>query len=273
MKFVKTLNEFQRNFASRFSSSEWLEAIDFSKFAIVGGCLINALCDMPFPDTKQQDINLVYPSHNGTNFESDVKGILDRLGKISSKYSKRQIKIEKVPGSYHWHVILPCGVKLNIKIEYIGNSKHPISHITHNFDMDISQIAFTGKSLRYDYLIKKLFSNFIGNKLLCTFPFLQALATKCFITYSLHGHTKKHVCTRIAKYCARGFYLLEPMNFDGNFDILMEQEEIPLYRSEQRQIIDDEGEVQIVTAEYRRQPQPNIDTFQVQELFISMVNP
>ena len=122
-----------------------------------------------------------------------------------------------------------------------------------------------------DCLIKTIFSDFIGNKLLCTFPFLQALATKCFITYSLHGHTKKNVCNRIAKYCARGFYLLEPVNFDGNFDILMEQEEIPLYRSEERQVIDDEGEVQTTTAEYWRQPAPNIDTFQLQELFISNV--
>ena len=145
--FVKTLEEFQQNFATRFSSAEWLEAIDFSKFTMVGGCLINALCDMAFPDTKQQDINLIYPSYDGTNFESDVKDMIDQLGKISSKYSKHQIKIERVPGTLHCHIVLPCGIKLDVKNQYIRYSKEPISHILHNFDIDICQIAYTSESL------------------------------------------------------------------------------------------------------------------------------
>lgn len=102
---------------------------------------------------------------------------------------------------------------------------------------------------------------------------MQALATKCFITYSLHAETTKNVCTRIAKYCARGFYLLEPIHFDGNFDILMEQNEVPLYRYERREFIDEEGEVQIATTEYWRRSARNIDTFQLQESFIATVYP
>ena len=184
------------------------------------------------------------------------------------------MKVDKVPGSSHYHVFLPCGIKLDFVNTSIHWSKDSISYIMHNFDMDISQIAYTGKSLRfYRRLKNNFFLNLIGNKIICTFSFMQALATKCFITYSLHGETTKNVCTRIAKYCARGFYLLEPINFDGSFDILMKYNEVPLYRCEHRELIDDEGEVQIATVEYWRRLERNIDTFQLQESFIAAVYP
>ena len=105
-----------------------------------------------------------------------------------------------------------------------------------------------------------------------TFAFLQAVATKSFIVYSLHAKTPKDICTRMAKYCERGFTLLEPINFDGDFDILMKQPDVPMYRTECRDIIDDNGEIQNVTIEYRRRPARNIDTFQLQEAFITAVH-
>ena len=41
--------------------------------------------------------------------------------------------------------------------------------------------------------------NFVGDKVLSTFAFLQALATRSFIIYSLHAESPKHLCTRIEK--------------------------------------------------------------------------
>lgn len=114
---------------------------------------------------------------------------------------------------------------------------------------------------------------FLGHKIVSTFPFLQALATKSFIVYSLHGRSPKHLCTRIAKYCNRGFKLLQPINFDGDFDSLMAQEEIPLYRTEHQQYIDDDGEIQIATKEICQGFPYNIDTFRLQEKFMHMVCP
>lgn len=99
------------------------------------------------------------------------------------------------------------------------------------------------------------------------------MATKCFITYSLSGEATKNICNRIAKYCARGFRLIKPVRFDGDFGLLTKQKEIPLYRAEEWQIIDDDGEVQTVTKEYWRQSARNIDTYQVQEAFIATVCP
>jgi hypothetical protein len=49
----------------------------------------------------------------------------------------------------------------------------------------------------------------------------------------------------------------------------MEQDIIPLYRAEYRNFIDDNGELQTETTEYWRQEARNIDTFEIQEAFIS----
>lgn len=100
---------------------------------------------------------------------------------------------------------------------------------------------------------------------------MQALATKSFITYSLHARSPKHLCTRIAKYCYRGFRLLEAIDFDGHFSLLMAQDEIPLYRVEHQRYIDNDGEVRMVKKEYRRGHLRNIDTFRLQEKFIHII--
>jgi hypothetical protein len=51
----------------------------------------------------------------------------------------------------------------------------------------------------------------------------------------------------------------------------MNQSDIPLYRFEERQFVDDEGELQVAMTEYWRAAARNIDTFELQELFIATV--
>ena len=118
-----------------------------------------------------------------------------------------------------------------------------------------------------------IYTRFLGDKIVSTFSFLQALATKSFIVYSLHAQSPKHLCTRIAKYCNRGFNFLVAIDFDGDFDSLMAQEEIPLYRVEHLQYIDDDGEIQFATKEFYRSFVDNVDTFRLQEKFMHMVCP
>ena len=113
----------------------------------------------------------------------------------------------------------------------------------------------------------------LGDKITSTFPFLQALATRSFIVYSLHAESPKHLCTRIAKYCKRGFSLLVPVDFDGDFESMMAQEETPIYRVEHQQYIDDDDEIHIATKEFYRIFARNIDTFRLQEKFMSIVCP
>ena len=111
-----------------------------------------------------------------------------------------------------------------------------------------------------------------GDRIISTFAFLQAVATKSFVVYSLEAEAPKDVCNRIQKYCGRGFCLLEPHTFDGDFDELTQQSEIPLYRIERQDYLDDDGERRIATKEVWRQSSKNIDTFNLQEAFISGVH-
>ena len=113
----------------------------------------------------------------------------------------------------------------------------------------------------------------LGDKIVSTFPFLQGLATKSFIAYALHAQSPKHVCTRVARYCNRGFDLLVPLSFDGDFESLMAQEDTPLYYVEHLQYVDEDGVLQIATREFRRASVHNIDTFRLQEKIMSMVCP
>ncbi|CAF1446029.1 unnamed protein product [Adineta ricciae] len=253
--FVSTMEEFNQNLLVRFSSNLWMEAIDFSKWALAGGCVLNALCQSPFPDTSEQDINLVYCIDDILDFTTAVNVAISRLNQTIMTNLNAGIKTEKIPGTPSYNVFLPCNVRLNFTWMPIRNSKSPLSHILHNFDMDICQVAFNGHTI------------------VSTFAFLQALATKSFISYTLYARSPKHLCSRIQKYCNRGFKLLEPVDFDGNFDVLMAQEEIPPYRVEQHQYIDDNGDIQIVQKEFRRPFLDNIDTFQLQEKFINMICP
>jgi hypothetical protein len=63
------------------------------------------------------------------------------------------------------------------------------------------------------------------------------------------------------------------MNFDGDFNMLMAQEDIPFYQSEQFEYMDEDGEIHIATREYRKIPINNVDTFELQEAFIASVCP
>ena len=151
MTFVHTIKEFKHNLADRFLSDAWLRAIDFSKLAIVGGCVLNALCRLPFSDTKQQDVNLVYYANDILDFKKSIDVTVNNLHKLVSQDLCNEIKVERIPGTPEYNVFLSCHVRLKFKWAAIGNSKNPLSHILHSFDMDICQIAFTGKSLSFNH--------------------------------------------------------------------------------------------------------------------------
>ena len=113
----------------------------------------------------------------------------------------------------------------------------------------------------------------LGQALLSTLPFIEAMTTKTFIMYTLDGEISKNSCVRIRKFCNRGFGFLAPYNFDGNFDELMSQEYLPEYRIEDFHYIDDDGEVRVATKEVYLRHEPNVDTFRLQEKFILTVCP
>lgn len=147
MTFVRTMKEFKHNLATRFLSDSWLEAIDFSKWIIVGGGVLNALCISSCPDIEQQDVNLVYYVNDILDFKKSIDSTVDNLKKKFSQDLQNKIKVEKIPGTPDYNVFLPGHIRLNFAWTGIGNSEKPLSHILHNFDMDICQVAFTGNSM------------------------------------------------------------------------------------------------------------------------------
>ena len=149
LTFVHTMTEFKQNLAVRFVSDLWLEAIDFSKWVMVGGCVLNALCRSPFLDTEQQDINLVYYRNDIFDFKKSIDLVVNNLKKLVSQDIRNQIKIERIPGTPDGNVFLPCHLRLNFTWTNIGNSKYSLSHMLQNFDMDICQVAFNGKSILF----------------------------------------------------------------------------------------------------------------------------
>jgi hypothetical protein len=144
--------------ATRFSSALWLEAIDFSKLVIVGGCVLDALCRSPFSDTKEQDVHLIYYADHTLDFEAIVQSTVNILNKRLFPDLTNTIKIEKVPGAPSYNVFLPCNVQLHFSSTSTGNSKQPLSHILHNFDMDICQVAFTGSFLSFKQILVIFFT-------------------------------------------------------------------------------------------------------------------
>ncbi|CAF1590784.1 unnamed protein product [Rotaria magnacalcarata] len=133
---------------------------------------------------------------------------------------------------------------------------NPMSFVLHSSDIDISQVAFT------------------GSHVFCTIAFLQAIATNSFICYTMHGDMERSICERIIRYCQRGFVFLEPQEFDNALYIdIMARNVLKEKREETREIMNDDGEIQIITITYepRQFPYPNVDSHRLQETFIEQI--
>ncbi|CAF4223571.1 unnamed protein product, partial [Adineta steineri] len=208
------------NFESRFKCSKWLEAIDFNKFHISGGCIVNSLCKQPFSDTTAQQVDINFNGHSFHEFNSfyefdnDVAFTFSNLKSIMLKNGYFDIDLTKKAND------VPIGTD-------------PVSYALHSSDLDITQVALK------------------GSQLLCTFAFLQAVATKSFICYTMHANMEKSICNRIIRYCQRGFTFLKPYEFDSLLYIdIMNGTILEESREETREIMDEDGEIQIVTTTY-----------------------
>ena len=157
LSFVSTMDDFLTNLTVRFVANQWIEAIDFTKFAIVGSCVLNALCHPPFSDTHLQDINLIYPTTDGACFESAVFDAIMKLQRMDSLNKRDQLRVEQIPSTLQCFVHLSNGITLNFFNTPPEDAKNPLSHILHNFDMDITQVAFVGRISHFGRNARQLF--------------------------------------------------------------------------------------------------------------------
>ncbi len=90
----------------------------------------------------------------------------------------------------------------------------------------------------------------------------------------MHRDMDKSICNRIIRYCQRGFVFLEPREFDCLLYVdILDGTVLEEKREETREIMDDNGDIQIITATYhpRKWPFPNVDTYQLQENFMKQI--
>ncbi|CAF0869286.1 unnamed protein product [Adineta steineri] len=254
--FVEHISEFIMNFEDRFKLFTWIKAIDFNKFHISGGCIVNCLCKHPFSDTVIEMVDINFNGNSFHEFNDAVHNIYVDLMKIMSEknYSPNTTLVKKSNGGYI--IELPFNIQLQFNFKNVPNNTNPISYVLHSSDIDVSQVAFT------------------GTRLFCTFAFLQAIATKSFICYTMHATMMKNICERIIRYCHRGFIFLESHDFDDTlYGDIMNNDDLEENRVETKEIIDDDGEVQIMTTTYgtHRWPLPTIDSYLLQEAFIKRI--
>ncbi|CAF3422167.1 unnamed protein product [Rotaria sp. Silwood1] len=168
--FVESISEFMTNFEIRFKASSWIKAIDFNKFHISGGCIVNSLCKHSFPDTTIEKVDINFNGNSFHEFEDAVDNVYTDLTKIMSKNNHylSTTLVKKSNGGYI--IVLPFNIQLQFNFKNVPNNTNPVSYVLHSSDIDVSQVAFT------------------GSRVFCTFAFLQAIATKSFICYTMHAN-------------------------------------------------------------------------------------
>jgi hypothetical protein len=77
------------NFESRFKSSVWIEAIDFAKFHISGGCIVNSLCKQPFSDTSIEQVDINFNGNSFNEFDDAVANVFTNLTSTLSENGHR----------------------------------------------------------------------------------------------------------------------------------------------------------------------------------------
>jgi hypothetical protein len=185
-KFIKKLN-------SKFMFDEWKDFLNWNRFYITGGSILNCLLEESFEDEKQeQDIDI---------FSISDRFVFDTFFnefyvKIQSIYAT--VEIERT-NDYQEQVITVNVWKNFTKLTFqfvnlnIGASFE--SYLS-RLDIDCCQVAFNTKNV------------------ICTHSFVQSLNTGTMMNYKLKP-TENYLTTlnRIRKYEKRGFELLKPKGY------------------------------------------------------------
>ncbi|CAF3472874.1 unnamed protein product [Rotaria sp. Silwood1] len=143
--FVESISEFMTNFEIRFKASSWIKAIDFNKFHISGGCIVNSLCKHSFPDTTIEKVDINFNGNSFHEFEDAVDNVYTDLTKIMSKNNHylSTTLVKKSNGGYI--IVLPFNIQLQFNFKNVPNNTNPVSYVLHSSDIDVSQVAFTGE--------------------------------------------------------------------------------------------------------------------------------
>ena len=169
LSFVATLAEFGINFERRFKSALWIEAIDFGKFHVAGGCIVNSLCKEPFPDIVHQQIDISFHGNSYSDFDDAVTKVFENLKSMLLRNDHQSSATLMKKGSGVYNTILPFGVQLRFNFKDIPQDANPVSYALHGSDIDVTQVAFTGQRKReeIDYRQQCVLDRFTYRLLIC----------------------------------------------------------------------------------------------------------
>jgi hypothetical protein len=134
------------NFESRFKSSVWIEAIDFAKFHISGGCIVNSLCKQPFSDTSIEQVDINFNGNSFNEFDDAVANVFTNLTSTLSENGHHLSTSLIKKGSSIYNAILPFDIKLQFDFKDVPEKTDSVSYVLHCSDLDVSQVAFTGET-------------------------------------------------------------------------------------------------------------------------------
>ena len=142
---VETISEFMQNFENRFKASSWLQAIDFNSFHISGGCIVDSLCEQSPAGGLTQHVDINFNGNCFKKFDDAVNNICAQLMKSASKsdHGSNVTLVKKSNGSFTFEV--DPKVQLHFHFKNAPDETNAVSYVLHSSDIDVSQVAFTGK--------------------------------------------------------------------------------------------------------------------------------
>ena len=224
--------------------------------------MVNCLCHVPLEDTDLEAVDVNFSGNSVAQFDDAVVEIFAKLTSVTSNNGHMCPMLTKNSnGTYS--VGLPSQLQLRFIHKDVSWNEDPINYVLHSSDLDISQLAWTGNTLRKkEKKTERSFDSYsTGSHVLCTFAFLQAVATKSFVSYTMHEDMDRSIYDRIVRYSQRGFVFLEPTQFDDQlYANIIAHTVSEDTVEESRQIMNDDGEIDTVVITYhpRRLPFPNV---------------
>lgn len=205
-KSIVSFSEFLKRYDERFLFSKWKDFINWRKFFIVGGSVLNSVLKDSF-ETESQDVDIFY---YGDYYEFD---------KYYYKFMKDMEKFEPSENLRDEYYERSRTMYLNIegKMLTLQFNLYNFDISNHLFfqtlDQDCCQIGFNGKQV------------------LTTYSWIQSINTGTFMNYHLMDYNllTQHTQNRIEKYIKRGFSFLHPKKYDYKKREL-EEIEIEQYR-------------------------------------------
>lgn len=215
-KSICSQKEFEANLNKFFKFKKWKDLIDWKLFYLVGGSVLKCVLKEPFK-SRNQDVDFFFVGSDYQEYEDFINEFEDSADDFEAKEIKEMGEYEfydekfgiktnrdshrlKLENQYvrSFHLKID---DFSIKFQFIFyHDKMKPNRIMNIFDLDCCQVGYNGE------------------KVLCTFPFVQSINTGTMINYKLINSEDdvKNFLPRTKKYLERGFELIYPHNFDKN---------------------------------------------------------